>query len=79
LAIFTINLLPLKLVPSSTVARYKFEETDKRLRNLKRNQAGRRASLAGLSAPNPWRPISLPQKSTNVGPDTGLAYAPWPV
>ena len=52
-----------------------FEETDKRLRNLKRNQTGRRASLAGLSAPNPWRPISLPQKSTKVGPNTGVACA----
>ena len=33
----TTNLLPSKAVPSSMVARCKFEETDKRRRNLKRN------------------------------------------
>ena len=68
------HLLPLKLVPSLTVARYKFEETDKRLRNLKRNQTGRRASLAGLSAPNPWRPISLPKNS--IGAKHGCRLRP---
>jgi hypothetical protein len=37
LAIFTTNLLPLRAVPSSTVARCKSGEMDKRLKNLKGN------------------------------------------
>ena len=38
LAIFIINLLPLRVALSSMVVRCKFAETDKRLKSLKRNQ-----------------------------------------
>jgi hypothetical protein len=49
------------------VVRCKFEEMDKRLGKLKRNhrsksETSQRASLAELSGPNLWRPISLLQK-----------------
>src|SRR6476620_11133486 len=60
LAMFTINLLPLRVAPLSMVVWCKFAETDKHLKNLKGNQRGKlqseKASPAALNGL--WKLIS---------------------